>query len=169
MSSTEWAAYLHDRLGVKLSTEQIDNQVVDKVLMLYREAVPLLSGAREALGRMAAAWPLALASSSNRSVIDVVLERAHLGQFFQVTVSSEEVPRGKPAPDVYLEASSRLGATASSCAVVEDSANGIRAGVAAGMKVIAIPNRDFPPPGNVLAMANVVLPGLDTLTPGAVA
>jgi HAD superfamily hydrolase (TIGR01509 family) len=168
MSSTEWPAYLRDRLGVQLSAEQINTQVIDRLLMLYQEALPLLPGAREAVERMAAAWPLGLASSSNRSVIDVVLDRAHLGQFFSVTVSSEEVPRGKPAPDVYLEAARRLGVTPSSCAVVEDSANGIRAGVAARMRVVAIPNSDFPPPDEVLAMAQVVLPSLRALTPDVV-
>jgi HAD superfamily hydrolase (TIGR01509 family) len=169
MSSAEWSAYLRDRLGVQLSTEQINNQVVDRVLTLYREALPLLPGAREALGRLAAAWPLGLASSSNRPVIDLVLDRAHLSQFFQVTVSSEEVPRGKPAPDVYLEAARRLRVTPASCAVVEDSANGVRAGVAAGMRVVAIPNPDFPPQDDVLATAKVVLPSLDELTPDVVA
>jgi HAD superfamily hydrolase (TIGR01509 family) len=169
MSSGEWSAYLRDRLGVPLSAEQINDEVVDQLLMLYREDLPLLPGARDAVVRMAAAWPLGLASSSNRSVIDTVLDRAHLGQFFQVTVSSEEVPRGKPAPDVYLEAARRLLVTPPSCAVVEDSANGIRAGVAAGMRVIAIPNPDFPPPDDVLAMAKVVLPSLEDLTQDVVA
>jgi HAD superfamily hydrolase (TIGR01509 family) len=169
MSSGEWSAYLRDRLGVPLSAEQINDQVVDQLLMLYREDLPLLPGARDAVGRMAAAWPLGLASSSNRSVIDTVLDRAHLGQFFQVTVSSEEVPRGKPAPDVYLEAARRLRVTPPSCVVVEDSANGIRAGAAAGVRVIAIPNPDFPPPDDVLAMANVVLPSLEDLTQDVVA
>jgi HAD superfamily hydrolase (TIGR01509 family) len=169
MSSAEWPVYLRDRLGAQLSAEQINRRVVDKVLRLYDEALPLLPGAREAVARMAAAWPLGLASSSNRSVIDTVLDRAHLRQFFQVTVSSEEVPRGKPAPDVYLEAARRLRVTPACCAVVEDSANGIRAGVAAGMTVVAIPNRDFPPPDDALAMAKVVVPSLEELTPDVVA
>ncbi len=169
MSSTEWPVYLRDRLGVQLSAEEINNQVVARVLMLYQDTLPLLPGATDAVERMAAAWRLGLASSSNRPVIDLVLDRADLAPFFDVTVSSEEVPRGKPAPDVYLEAARRLGVIPSSCAVVEDSANGIRAGVAAGMRVVAIPNPDFPPPDDVLAMAKVVLPSLSDLSPDAVA
>jgi HAD superfamily hydrolase (TIGR01509 family) len=168
MSSTEWPVYLRDRLGVQLSAEEINNQVVARVLMLYQDTLPLLPGATDAVERMAAAWRLGLASSSNRPVIDLVLDRADLAPFFDVTVSSEEVPRGKPAPDVYLEAARRLGVIPSSCAVVEDSANGIRAGVAAGMRVVAIPNRDFPPPDDVLAMATVVLRSLSDLGPAAV-
>jgi HAD superfamily hydrolase (TIGR01509 family) len=114
---------------------------------------------------MAARWPLALASSSNRPVIDEVLDLAGVTALFRVTVSSEEVARGKPAPDVYLEAAHRLGVTAGACAVIEDSANGIRAGVAAGMTVVAIPNRHFPPPDDVLATAAVILPSVAGLTP----
>jgi HAD superfamily hydrolase (TIGR01509 family) len=169
MSSTEWPVYLRDRLGVQLSTQEINNQVVARVLALYQDALPLLPGATDAVERMAARWRLGLASSSNRPVIDVVLDRAHLAPFFDVTVSSEEVPRGKPAPDVYLEAARRLEVIPLSCAVVEDSANGIRAGVAAGMRVVAIPNHDFPPPHDVLAMAKVVLPSLKDLSPVALA
>jgi HAD superfamily hydrolase (TIGR01509 family) len=169
MSSTEWSAYLRDRLGVHLSTQEINEKVVSSVLALYQDALPLLPGATDAVERMAARWRLGLASSSNRPVIDVVLDRAQLAPFFDVTVSSEEVPRGKPAPDVYLEAARRLEVIPPSCAVVEDSANGIRAGVAAGMRVVAIPNHDFPPPRDVLAMATVVLPSLKDLNPDALA
>jgi HAD superfamily hydrolase (TIGR01509 family) len=169
MSSTEWSAYLRDRLGVHLSTQEINEKVVSSVLALYHDALPLLPGATDAVERMAARWRLGLASSSNRPVIDVVLDRAQLAPFFDVTVSSEEVPRGKPAPDVYLEAARRLEVIPPSCAVVEDSANGIRAGVAAGMRVVAIPNHDFPPPRDVLAMATVVLPSLKDLNPDALA
>jgi HAD superfamily hydrolase (TIGR01509 family) len=167
MSSTEWSLYLRNTLGVQLSPEEINHRVVARVLTLYRESLPLLPGATDAVERMAAAWRLGLASSSNRPVIDLVLDRANLAPYFDVTVSSEEVPQGKPAPDVYLEAARRLRVIPSSCAVVEDSANGIRAGVAAGMSVVAIPNHDFPPPHDVLAMAKVVLPSLKDLSPGA--
>ena len=169
MSSREWSVYLRDRLGVELSADEINNRVVARVLMLYDESLPLLPGATDAVERMAASWRLGLASSSNRPVIDLVLDLADLAPFFDVTVSSEEVPRGKPAPDVYLEAARRLGVIPSSCAVIEDSANGIRAGVSAGMRVIAIPNPEFPPSGDVLAMTNAVLPSLSGLRPDAVA
>ena len=169
MSSTEWSAYLHTRLGVSLGPPEINAEVVRRVLADYRAHLPLLPGALAAVRRMAARWPLGLASSSNRAVIDAVLEEAGLTRLFGVTVSSEEVGRGKPAPDVYLEAARRLGVAAPVGAVIEDSANGIRSGVAAGMAVVAIPNPHFPPPADVLAQATVVLADIGDLTPEVLA
>jgi HAD superfamily hydrolase (TIGR01509 family) len=124
-----------------------------------------LPGAREAVERSAARWPLALASSSNRPLIDLVLELAGLSRSFRVTVSSEEVARGKPAPDVYLEAARRLGVDPGSCTAVEDSTNGILSAGAAGMRVIAVPRADYPPEPRALAHAAGVLDFLDQLTP----
>ena len=169
MSSTEWSAYLRDRLAVPLSPAEIDARVVSRLLAAYRVHLPLLPGAAAAVRRMAGRWPLGLASSSNRAVIDAVLEEAGLSSLFGATVSSEEVGQGKPAPEVYLEAARRLGVDAPACAVVEDSANGIRSGLAAGMAVVAIPNPHFPPPEEVLARATVVLQGIGDLEPGVLA
>ena len=165
MSSSEWSAYLRDQLGVPLSARQINDEVVARLLGYYQDDLPLVAGAKDAVRRMAGSWPLGLASSSNRTVIDAVLERAGLAPFFQATVSSEEVPRGKPAPDVYLAAAERLQAPPAACAAVEDSANGIRSGVSAGMTVVAIPNLRYPPADDVLALARFVLRGLPDLTP----
>jgi HAD superfamily hydrolase (TIGR01509 family) len=168
MSSREWSSYLHDVLGVRMRPELIVDAVVERLLRYYEEGLPLLPGAVEAVARMARAFPLGLASSSNRPVIDAVLERSGLAPMFRATVSSEEVARGKPAPDVYLEAASRLGEPAPRCAAVEDSANGIRAAAAAGLAVVAIPNRDFPPAADALALAAVLLGSLAELTPDLV-
>jgi HAD superfamily hydrolase (TIGR01509 family) len=134
----------------------------------YRERLPLIDGAREAVERLAARWPLGLASSSNRPLIDAVLELSRLARFFAATVSSEEVARGKPAADVYLEAARRLGVDPSRCAAVEDSHSGIRSARAAGMRVIAIPNASFPPDEEALAEADVVLGSLAELRTEAV-
>jgi HAD superfamily hydrolase (TIGR01509 family) len=164
MSSTEWSAYLRDQMGVDLDREDIVGLVVDQMLDRYRRELPLLPGAREAVRRMAGRWPLGLASSANRPVIDEVLALSDLAAAFQATVSSEEVPRGKPHPDVYLEAARRLGQPPRVCAAVEDSANGIRAAVAAGLSVAAVPNREFPPPAEVLAQADLVVERLSDLT-----
>ena len=131
--------------------------------------LPLIDGAEHAVERLAARWPLGLASSSNRELIDLVLELAGLARFFRVTVSSEEVPRGKPAPDVYLEAARALRVPPERCTAVEDSQNGIRAAKAAGMRVIAIPNPHFPPGQESLALADVTLGSLAELTPSVVA
>ena len=169
MSSPEWSHYMHDQLGVPEPPDDISAEVVRRLEEMYRQQLPLLGGAREAVERLAARWPLGLASSSNRELIDLVLEVSDLGRYFSVTVSSEEVAHGKPAPDVYLEAARRLSVAPKRCAAVEDSRNGIRSAKAAGMRVIAIPNPHFPPDAGSLALADVTLGSLDELTPATVA
>jgi len=168
MSSVEWSRYMHDELGLSEPAEEISGEVVRRLEERYRRELPLIEGAKEAVERLAARWPLGLASSSNRELIDLVLELSGLAPFFRVTVSSEEVPRGKPAPDVYLEAARGLGVPPQRCAAVEDSRNGIRSAKAAGMKVIAIPNPHFPPGEDSLALADVTLGSLAELTPSIV-
>ena len=165
MSSPEWSRYMHQVIGLREPPEEISAEVVRRMAGRYRDGLPLLPGAAEAVERLAARWPLGLASSSNRPLIDLVLEVSGLARFFRATVSSEEVARGKPAPDVFLEAARRLGLPPERCTVVEDSANGIRAGRAAGMLVVAIPNPHFPPDDEALAAADVVLGSLEELGP----
>ena len=164
MSSTEWSHYLHDAAGVPDEPEAINAEVVSRMLDAYKEHLPLLPGAVDAVRRIAAQFPLGLASSSNRELIDTALEQAGIAPYFTATVSSEEVPRGKPAPDVYLEAARRLGIDAKRCAAVEDSHGGIRSAKAAGMRVLAIPNSAYPPDDEALAQADVVLGSLGELT-----
>ena len=168
MSSLEWSAYMHEELGVPDEPAEINAEVVRRMQERYRERLPLIEGAREAVERIAARWPLAVASSSNRPLIDAVLELAGLTPFFRATVSSEEVAHGKPAPDVYLEAARRLGLPPSRCAAIEDSHSGIRSAKSAGLRVVAIPNPSFPPDPEALAEADVVLGTLDELVPSAV-
>lgn len=168
MSSVEWSRYMHDELDLPEPPEEISAEVVQRLDEVYRKRLPLIDGAREAVERLAARWPLGLASSSNREVIDLVLDLSGLARFFRVTVSSEEVPRGKPAPDVYLEAARGLGVPPERCAAVEDSHNGIRSAKAAGMRVIAIPNQHYPPGEEALALADVTLGSLAELTPSIV-
>ena len=164
MSSVEWSEYMRDTLAVDLPPDQIVDLVVANLTEQYRRRLPLIPGALEAVRRIGRRWPLALASSAGRPVIDTVLAVAGLQREFQVTVASEEVPRGKPAPDVYLEAARRLGQPPRACAAVEDSDNGIRSALAAGLRVVAIPNRDYPPPASVLAKAQLVIGSLADLT-----
>jgi HAD superfamily hydrolase (TIGR01509 family) len=168
MSSPEWSRYMHERIGLAEPPEEINRLVVERMLERYADGPPLLPGAVEAVERLGAVWPLAVASSSNRELIDAVLRATPLGRLFRLTVSSEEVARGKPAPDVYLEAARRLGVEPSRCAAVEDSHNGIAAAKAAGMRTLAIPNPRFPPGDEALADADAVLASLDELTPAAV-
>jgi HAD superfamily hydrolase (TIGR01509 family) len=169
MSSPEWSRYMHDEIGLPETPEEISAEVVRRLEEIYSRELPLVDGAREAVDRLAARWPLALASSSNRELIDLVLDLSGLALHFRVTVSSEEVARGKPAPDVYLEAARRLGVQPESCAAIEDSENGIRSAKAARMRVLAIPNPQYPPEEDALALAVEVLPSIAELTPEIVA
>jgi HAD superfamily hydrolase (TIGR01509 family) len=164
MASIEWSRYVRDELGVDRPPEAISEEVARMVSELYRERLPLVPGAREAVQRLAARWPLGLATSSNREVIDLVLELAGLVEAFRATVSSEEVGRGKPAPDVYVEAARRLSVGPGGCAAIEDSHNGILSAAAAGMVVVAVPNPEFPPGKEALEAAARVLPTIQELT-----
>ena len=168
MSSLEWSAYMNEELGMPVEPVEISAEVVRRMEARYRERLPLIEGAVEAVERLAARWPLGLASSSNRPLIDAVLELSGLAACFAATVSSEEVERGKPAPDVYLECARRLGVAPTGCAAIEDSHAGIRSAKSAGMRVVAIPNPTYPPDPDALAHADVVLPSLAELVPEAV-
>ena len=165
MSSTEWSRYMHDQLRVDLPASEISSTVVARLQESYRRTLPLLPGAREAVERLAARWPLGLASSANREIIELVLDLAELRSRFAATVSSEEVAHGKPAPDVYLEAAGRLDLAPTACAAIEDSTNGLRSAAAAQMTVIAVPNRQFPPAEEALSLARAVLGSLTELQP----
>jgi HAD superfamily hydrolase (TIGR01509 family) len=157
MSSTEWSTYMDEELGVPGTPEEINAAIVERMLARYGESPPLIPGAVEAVRRVAARWPLAIASSSNPELIEVVVRASGLGDVFEIAVSSEQVGRGKPAPDVYLEAARRLGVEPAHCGAVEDSHNGIRSAKAAGMFVVAVPNPHFPPDDGAMAAADVVL------------
>jgi HAD superfamily hydrolase (TIGR01509 family) len=163
MSSVEWSNYMHEQLHVDLAPAEISAAVVEKLEQLYRRELPLLPGAREVVRAVGGRCPLGLASSSNREIIDLVLDLAGIADAFAATVSSEEVARGKPAPDVYLEAARRLDVAAAECAAVEDSTNGLRSATAAGMYVIAIPNPHFPPAEDALQAAAAVVASLEEL------
>jgi HAD superfamily hydrolase (TIGR01509 family) len=168
MSSTEWSAYMRDELGVDRDTDEINRNVVGRIERLYRAELPLLPGAAPTVHALSGRWPLGLASSSNREIIDLVLDLAGLADSFVATVSSEEVDRGKPAPDVYLETARRVGVQADRCVAIEDSSNGLRAAVAAGMAVIAVPNPHYPPDEDALGLAAASVHTLRDLTPDLV-
>ena len=163
MSSVEWSRYMADELGVQETPEQINADIVGRMLERYGEAPPLIPGAVDAVRRLAERWPLAIASSSNPELIDVVIHSAGLADLFEVAVSSQEVPRGKPSPDVYLEAARRLDVDPIACGAVEDSTNGIRAAESAGMWVVAVPNPHFPPDDDARRLADVVIDSVAAL------
>ena len=165
MSSLEWSRYMHERVGLPEAPEEISAEVVGKLEDLYWQHLPLLEGAVQAVERTAKRFRLGLASSSNRPIIELVLELAAIADCFEVTVSSEEVERGKPAPDVYLEALRRMEVIPERAAAIEDSTNGLLSAHAAGMLIVAVPNPVFPPHADALADADVVIGSLAELTP----
>lgn len=168
MSTSEWAAYLSHDLGVKRPPETVAAEVIEEMGRRYAEHLPLLPGAVAAVRRLAGRWPLGLASSSPPRLIELALDRAGIADAFQVVISTEQVPRGKPAPDVYLEAAARLGVPPAACVAVEDSSNGVRSAAAAGMAVIAVPAARYPLDPDAKAAASLILSSLDDLTAGAV-
>jgi HAD superfamily hydrolase (TIGR01509 family) len=165
MSSPEWAAYMRDDLGVQRDLDAISRDVVARMHASYEAGLPLLPGALEAVRALGERWPLGLASSSNREIIDAFLDAAGVRDAFGATLSSEEVPRGKPSPDVYLAVADALGVAAARCVAIEDSANGLRAAAAAGMPVIAVPNPHYPPEDDALALAAATVEVVGDVTP----
>jgi HAD superfamily hydrolase (TIGR01509 family) len=164
-STGEWARYLTTDLGVKLSEEEVADQVIEAMKHDYERQLPLVRGAAEVVRHLAAAWPLAVASGSPMVLIEAVLEGGSIRGAFKVLVTCDEVAAGKPAPDVYLEAARRLGVSPERCAVVEDSSNGIKSAAAAGAVIVAIPNRMYPPDGSALGLADAVLTDIEQLAP----
>ena len=169
MSTGEWSAYMAADLGVGMPALEVATAVIEAMAARYAEHLPLMPGAVAAVTALAGRWPLAVASSAPQSLIEVVLDASGLRSSFRVALSSELVPRGKPAPDVYLAAVQRLGHAPDRCAAIEDSSNGLRSAAAAGLAVIAVPHPKYPPAPDALGAARLVLPGLAELTPDAVA
>jgi HAD superfamily hydrolase (TIGR01509 family) len=169
LSTPEWIAYMQRELGVSLEADEIRQRVLERVVASYREDLPLAKGAQAAVRKLAERWPLAVASSSPRELIELVVELAGLDGAFEAVVSSGEVARGKPAPDVYLRACELLGSSPARTAAIEDSGPGVRSAEAAGMPVVLIPGSEFPPDQGVLEEADLVLDSIEALDVGAVA
>lgn len=169
MSTGEWARYLSDELGVDRPAQTVADEVVGEMARRYDEELPLMPGAVDAVRRMAARWRLGLASSSPSRLIERVLEDAGLTGAFEVTLSTEDLARGKPDPDVYLTVARRLRLAPGLCAAVEDSSNGLRSAAAAGMAVIAVPHPVYPPRPEALALARLTIEDLAGLTVARVA
>src|SRR5579862_7655968 len=168
MSTAEWSRYISEEFGVSLAPERVAELVITAMKAEYQAHLPLLPGAVEAVRALSGRWRLAVASSAPKSLIEAVLDAAGLRPAFAASVSSEEVTRGKPAPDVYLEATARLGVPPQGCAAVEDSSNGLRSAAAAGLTVIAVPRPEYPPSADALGQARVVLGSLTELTPAVI-
>jgi len=168
MSTGEWARFLSQDLGTGLPPQAVAATVIERMQARYCDRVPLMPGAARAVRELAARWPLGLASSSPPVLIDAVLDGAGLQECFTAALSTEQVPRGKPAPDIYLAVTGQLGFPPEACAAVEDSTNGLRSAAAAGLQVIAVPHPKYPPEPAALHAVRLVLSGLDELTAQAV-
>lgn len=152
MSVPEWSTYLAGVSGGG-DAETVAAAVIEgMVAALAAGRIALLPGATAMVEAAAARVPVAVASSAPRRLIEAVLAATGLLPHFAAWCSSEEVPRGKPAPDVYVEAARRLGVAPDRCLGVEDSSNGIRAAAAAGLTVVALPNPTYPPKPDALAL-----------------
>ncbi len=169
MSTAEWSAYISEDFGLSLSPQQVADLVIEAMAAEYETHLPLLPGAIDAVRALSGHWPLAVASSAPKSLIEAVLDSSSLRPAFRAAVSSEEVERGKPAPDVYLEAAKRLGIPPATCVAIEDSSNGLRSAAAAGLTVIAVPRPEYPPAAEALDLARLILDSLTELTPGTIA
>lgn len=165
VSTAEWTGYMLRRWHLDMTPEQVQAEVLERLHALYLREIPFLPGAVEAVGLAARTAPTAVASGSPPHLLSTVTADPRLNGKFQAVVSADDVKAGKPAPDVYLEAARRLKVAPQDCVCLEDSANGIRAGKAAGMRVIAVPDARFPQNPEVLALADVVLPSLHDFTP----
>jgi HAD superfamily hydrolase (TIGR01509 family) len=168
MSTGEWARYLSEELGVALTPAQTADLVISQMAARYAEHLPLMAGATDAVRRLAAQWPLGLGSSAPATLIQTVLDTAGLRDDFAVVMSTEQVPAGKPAPDIYLAVTERLGQAPRDCAAIEDSTNGLKSAAAAGLAVVAVPHPAYPPDPQTLAQADLVLTNLDQLTVDAI-
>jgi HAD superfamily hydrolase (TIGR01509 family) len=169
MSTSEWASYLSQDLGVRLPADQVASLVIERMAARYRDRLPLMPGAVSAVRGLAARWPLGLGSSSPVSLISTVLETSGLDTSFEVVMSTEQVAAGKPAPDIYLAVTAGLGVQPAESVAIEDSSNGLRSAAAAGLTVIAVPQPAYPPEPSALGRARLVLPDLTGLTAAAVA
>ena len=168
-NSAGWARIMRERLGLSEADEpSILEAIVTRVTDRYAAGAPAIDGAVDAVRRIAARWPVAVASSAHRRVIDAALAATGLRDTIRIVVSSDEVDHGKPAPDVYLEAARRLGVVPARCLVVEDSINGLRAGVDAGMTTVLVPNLSVPPAPGAEEVADHVLARLSELDPSAI-
>jgi HAD superfamily hydrolase (TIGR01509 family) len=165
MSTYEWARYLSEELGVDRPPDQVATDVVNEMIVAH---LPLIPSADAVVRRLGERWPLGLASSSPRRLIKAALAAAGLGAAFTVTLSTEEVPRGKPAPDVYLAVAASLGVAPARCVAVEDSSNGVRSAAAAGMRVIAVPRRRYPLDADARTLAARVVTEITEVTPDLV-
>ena len=165
MSSPEWSRYMHDVIGLREPPEEINDEVVRRMIGRYEMHLPLIDGAVDAVRRLAGSFRLAVASSSNRPLIDAVLVKSGLA----AALRGHRLVRGGRARQAGARRLPRSGSSTRArsperCAAIEDSWNGIRSAHAAGMRVDRVPNRSYPPAADALALADVVVGSLQELS-----
>ncbi len=164
VNSNEWAQYMIERLELKMTREQVIQEVVDRIASYYIEDTPFLPGAIEAVQMCAKHWQVAIGSGSHLKLIDIVVNNPRIKGCFDLIVSADTVAKGKPSPEIYLEVMKQAGVDATDSICFEDSAFGIQAAYLAGMYVIAVPKKDFPVPDEYLAMADLVIGSLEEVS-----
>jgi HAD superfamily hydrolase (TIGR01509 family) len=160
-NTIEWAQVMQERLSLDMSLERIMADVKARVIAHYEQRLPVLPGALEAVQTTRSAYRVALASGSPTEIIQEVMRLTGLDSVFEHIVYGDDMPNGKPAPDIYLETARRLGIPPAICLGIEDSSNGVRSVKAAGMTCIAVPSPGFTLPDEILKMADLVLPSLE--------
>lgn len=160
VSTHEWVSYMIERLSLKLPPKEVEETILDNMKQIYSRNIPFLPGATEAVSLSNSHYPTGLASGSPRSLIDTVINSPPFNNKFEVALSGDMFSKGKPSPDIYLEAARCLGIPPEHCVCLEDSGNGILAGKNAGMKVIAVPDPRFMPSEKKLKNADIVLDSL---------
>ncbi|MCS6834587.1 MAG: HAD family phosphatase [Anaerolineae bacterium] len=163
-NTVEWAEVMRERLSLDEAAEAIMSEMIDRVKAHYDERLPLRPGALEAVRVASGRARVALASGSPTAIIQHVMRLTGLDSVFEVMVYGDDYPNGKPAPDVYLGACERLGVDPRRCVGIEDSGNGIRSVVAAGMVCVAAPSPAFPLSEELLALCARKVDTMEALT-----
>jgi HAD superfamily hydrolase (TIGR01509 family) len=160
-NTVEWARVMQERLDLDEPVDDIIAEMKRRIVALYEERLPTRPGALEAVRLAAAHYRVGLASGSPTEIIRHVVQSTGLDQILEVVVYGDDIPNGKPAPDIYLTALANIGVEAAEAVGIEDSPNGLRALKAAGMKAIAAPSPDFPLPDEVRALADAHITSME--------
>lgn len=162
VSTETWVNYVYNFADQKFTKEEVLHGITDRMKTYYKNGeIDLMPGANEALQFAKNNFKVGLASGSYKDLLYGAVKSNNWESIFEEILSSDDIERGKPQPDIYLEVMKRLGVLPEECIVLEDSRDGIKAGVAAGAKVITVPSKDVPVPPEVLDSAYAVIDSLN--------
>ena len=160
-STIGWAKVMKERLQPEMTVDEIIIDMKKRVIAHYEERMPTRPGALEAVKLASKHYRVGLASGSPTEIIKSVLSLTGLDQIFEIMIYGDDIPNGKPAPDIYIEAMKQLGVNPAVTIGIEDSANGIRALKAAGMYAIAAPSPGFPLPVEIVEMSDAIIHSME--------